>query len=41
MLLDAGRIVEYNPPAQLLGDKKSSFYAMAKDANLVWPEERL
>jgi ABC-type multidrug transport system fused ATPase/permease subunit len=35
MLLDAGRIVEYNPPAQLLGDKKSSFYAMAKDANLV------
>ena len=35
MLLDNGRMVEYNPPGELLSNKKSSFYAMAKDADIV------
>ena len=35
MLLDNGRMVEYSPPGELLSDKKTSFYAMAKDAGIV------
>ena len=35
MVLDAGRIVEYAPPSDLLNNKKTIFYSMAKDAGLV------
>ncbi|CAB3223722.1 unnamed protein product [Arctia plantaginis] len=35
MVLDKGQLVEYAPPEQLLQDKKSIFYSMAKDAGLV------
>lgn len=35
MVLDAGRIVEYAPPGELLDNKKSSFYFLAKDAGLT------
>ena len=35
MLMDSGRILEYSPPGELLTNKKSSFYAMAKDAGIV------
>ena len=35
VVLDNGCIVEYNTPNKLLGDEKSLFYSMAKDANLV------
>ncbi|XP_043211792.1 ATP-binding cassette sub-family C member 3-like isoform X6 [Amphibalanus amphitrite] len=35
MVLDAGRIKEMAPPSQLLADKSSAFYSMAKDAGLV------
>ncbi|KRZ13593.1 Multidrug resistance-associated protein 1, partial [Trichinella zimbabwensis] len=35
MVLDAGRIAEFEPPQQLLNDKNSIFYSMAKDAGLV------
>lgn len=35
MVLDKGQLVEYAPPEQLLADKNSIFYSMAKDAGLV------
>ncbi|CAH0714288.1 unnamed protein product, partial [Brenthis ino] len=35
MVLDKGQLVEYAPPEQLLQDKNSIFYGMAKDAGLV------
>ncbi|XP_038214944.1 multidrug resistance-associated protein 1 isoform X4 [Zerene cesonia] len=35
MVLDKGHLVEYAPPEQLLQDKNSIFYSMAKDAGLV------
>lgn len=35
LVLDKGRISEFEPPADLLQNKKSAFYSMAKDANLV------
>ncbi|XP_045534711.1 multidrug resistance-associated protein 1 isoform X2 [Papilio machaon] len=35
MVLDKGQLVEYAPPEQLLQDKTSIFYGMAKDAGLV------
>ncbi|CAK1540432.1 unnamed protein product [Leptosia nina] len=35
MVLDKGQLVEYAPPDQLLQDKNSIFYSMAKDAGLV------
>ncbi|KRY11421.1 Multidrug resistance-associated protein 1 [Trichinella patagoniensis] len=35
MVLDAGRIAEFEPPQQLLDNKNSIFYSMAKDAGLV------
>ncbi|XP_059046550.1 multidrug resistance-associated protein 1 isoform X2 [Achroia grisella] len=35
MVLDKGQLVEYAPPDQLLQDKNSIFYSMAKEAGLV------
>ena len=35
MVLDAGRVVEFDPPADLLDNKNTVFYSMAKDAGLV------
>ncbi|CAH1707315.1 unnamed protein product [Chironomus riparius] len=35
IVLDKGQIVEYAPPNELLQNKSSAFYSMAKDANLV------
>ncbi len=35
MVLDSGRIVEYDSPTGFLSDHKSTFYSMAKDAGLV------
>ncbi|XP_047989436.1 multidrug resistance-associated protein 1 isoform X3 [Leguminivora glycinivorella] len=35
MVLDKGQLVEFAPPEQLLQDKNSIFYGMAKDAGLV------
>jgi ATP-binding cassette subfamily C (CFTR/MRP) protein 1 len=35
MVLDKGKIVEFDTPKQLLSNKNSYFYSMAKDANLV------
>ena len=35
VVLDNGCIVEYDTPSKLLGDEKSLFYSMAKDANLL------
>ncbi|XP_064405656.1 multidrug resistance-associated protein 1-like [Halichondria panicea] len=35
MVLDSGRIAEYDSPTGLLSDHKSAFYSMAKDAGLV------
>ncbi|XP_048480556.1 multidrug resistance-associated protein 1 isoform X3 [Plutella xylostella] len=35
MVLDKGQLVEFAPPDQLLQDKNSIFYSMAKDAGLV------
>ncbi|XP_055859162.1 ATP-binding cassette sub-family C member 3-like [Episyrphus balteatus] len=35
IVLDKGEIIEFASPTSLLQDKNSSFYSMAKDANLV------
>lgn len=35
IVLDKGKIIEYDKPDSLLQQKKSAFYSMAKDANLV------
>lgn len=35
IVLDAGKIAEYDTPAALLADKNSIFYGMAKNAGLV------
>ena len=35
MVLDKGRIVEFEPPQVLLLNKQSAFYSMAKDGGLV------
>ena len=35
MLLEGGRIKEYEHPNTLLASKESAFYAMCKDAGLV------
>lgn len=35
MVLDKGKIIEFDTPEILLSDIESSFYSMAKDAGLV------
>ncbi|EDV19525.1 uncharacterized protein TRIADDRAFT_51152 [Trichoplax adhaerens] len=35
LVLDAGRIIEFDTPSVLMSDPESAFYAMAKDAGLV------
>ena len=35
MVLDAGRIVEFDPPDELLSNKNGVFFSMAKDAGLA------
>lgn len=35
IVLDKGKIVEYDSPARLLENVNGIFYGMAKDANLV------
>ena len=35
VVLDNGRIVEYDPPSELLANRKSLFFSMAKDAGLA------
>jgi len=35
VVLDAGRVCEFDSPTKLLSDTNSRFYAMAKDAGIV------
>ena len=35
IVLDQGKIVEFDSPNNLLREKSSVFYGMAKDANIV------
>lgn len=35
LVLDQGRVAEFDTPARLLADPNSVFYGMAKDAGLV------
>lgn len=35
IVLERGRIIEFASPGELLANKQSAFYSMAKDANLV------
>lgn len=35
MVLDAGRVVEFDPPNDLLANRNSVFFSMAKDAGLA------
>lgn len=35
MVLDKGQLMEFAPPQELLQDKNSMFYSLAKDAGLV------
>ena len=35
MVLDGGRVIEYDPPAKLLSNQNTVFYSMAKDAGLT------
>ncbi|OTF78883.1 hypothetical protein BLA29_003395 [Euroglyphus maynei] len=35
LVLDKGRVVEYDSPRKLLADRRSRFFALAKDAGLI------
>ena len=35
MVLDKGKIIEFNTPKNLLDDKNSIFYSMAKHASII------
>jgi hypothetical protein len=35
MVLDAGHLIEYDTPVDLLADRSSLFYSMARDAGLA------
>lgn len=35
IVLDKGKIIEFDPPNALLQKKQSAFYSMAKDAGIV------
>ena len=35
VVLDTGRVCEFDSPTKLLDDTNSRFYAMAKDAGIV------
>lgn len=35
IVLDRGKLSEFDTPERLLADEKSAFYSMAKDAGLV------
>ncbi len=35
MVLDAGRMIEFDPPGDLLNNKTTVFYSMANDAGLT------
>jgi ATP-binding cassette subfamily C (CFTR/MRP) protein 1 len=34
MVLDKGKVIEFDTPANLLADKNSSFYSLAHDAGV-------
>lgn len=36
MVIDRGRVAEFDSPENLLDDTSSIFYTMAKDANVIW-----
>ncbi len=40
MVLDAGKIVEFAPPEELLADEGSIFHGMARDAGLLNGNEK-
>lgn len=35
MVLDQGRVIEFQPPHTLLADPNSAFYSLARDAAIV------
>ena len=39
MVLAAGKILEFDSPKNLLDNRKSAFYSMAKDAGLIGSQD--